>query len=148
VPANCQVILELSIAADYSMTVTAEVPSANIKQTTKVPLPRIPVPSIEDLRIEFDETRAMYEARLENAPSGPEKMKIAAECERIIAEATELLVEEHPEAFQISMLIKKLYLQAKQIPAALELTPPQHTMEALFAEARELHPRRSARSRS
>lgn len=140
VPSNTRGELQVSIAENYAMEVTASVPSLSISKTQKIQLEPLVIPSVEDLKHEFSSLCASYHSQLENSPAGEAKARVAAECDRIIEETEELLEDEHPERMQIYMNIKRLFLKIKQLPVAGTFTPTSAEMEARFQQARGLLP--------
>lgn len=145
VPANSKVELELEIGADYAMRVTGAVPNTPIRKTQEVRLKAPPVRTPEELKEEFDREQAKYESQLANVPNSPQKARIAAECARVIEEIEDLFKSEFPEKVQIEMLIKKLIVLTKSLPASGSLTPPKADVDALFDEARSLLPKAEAK---
>lgn len=140
VPPNCQVDLVLEINTDYAMQFTANVPSTNVSSSQAIQLIPPPVPTVEELRHRFAELKTLYRSQLENTPDGPAKARIAAECDRLVEEAEELLNEDHPERMQADMLLRRLFLQVKQLAAGGGLKPPKAEVEAQFRKARKLLP--------
>ncbi|QDU18946.1 Hsp70 family protein [Urbifossiella limnaea] len=144
-PANSKVELELEIGADYAMRVTAAVLNTPIRKSQQV---RFTAPSVrtpEELKAEFARERLRFESRMAYVPDGPQKARIAAECERVIAEIEDLFRPEFPEKVQIEMLFKKLIVLTKSLPASGSLVPPKAEVDALFDEARSLLPKAEAK---
>ena len=90
------------------------------------------------LREEFAQLKRVYGEALENTPDGPNKARVAAECDRLVEETEELLAAEIAEKLQIYMNNKKLMLLTKQLGGAL--SPPKAEVDEMFEEARGLLP--------
>lgn len=140
VPAHCQVDLTVKIDTDYSMTVTASVPSANISKTQEVQLTKPVIPNSEELKSDYANLKVKYLSALENSPDGPKKARIAAEADRALEEIAELVEDEHIERMQMYLLLKRLALLTKELLSAGQLSPPKKEMDRKFAEIRRLLP--------
>jgi len=138
VPANTRGELQVSIAENYAMEVTASVPSLSISKPRKIQLAPLEIPALERLDQDFRELCASYRAQLENSPDGEAKARVAAECDRLIEETKALFEDGHPERMQIYMNIKRLFLKIKQLPVTGTFSPPPAEMETRFQRAREL----------
>ncbi len=138
VPAACRVELEIEIGADYTMKATAIVPSANITKTQEVKLQPLAVPSLEQLKAEFDKVKQDFRSLLQNTPDGEQKARIGAEGDRVIEEIEGHLRGDLPEQLQTYLLVKKLFLLAKSLSVVGGLSPSRAVMDEKFAKAREL----------
>ena len=138
VPASCRVELEIEIGTDYTMKATAVVPSANITKMQEVKLQPLAVPSLEQLKAEFCKVRQEFQSLLQNTPDGEQKAKLGAEGDMLIDELDAHLRAEFPEQLQAYLLIKKLFLLAKQLSTVGGLTPSRPVMDEKFAKVHEL----------
>jgi molecular chaperone DnaK len=138
VPATCRVELEIEIGADYTMKVTAVVPAANITKTQEVKLQPLAIPSLEQLKAEFQKVSQDFQSLLQNTPDGEQKARIGAEGDLLIEEIDAHLHADFPEQLQTYLLIKKLFLLAKQLSTVGGLSPSRAVIEGKFAKAREL----------
>ena len=148
VPANCRVELEIEISEDYELKATAQVPSASISKTIDVKLPPVVVPPLDELREEYARVRSLFSSQMDNTPDGEQKARIGIEADRIIEEIEALLNAKFVERFQAHMLIKKLYLKAKELSLLGGLMPPRAELMKKIEKARSLWPKAVAKDAS
>lgn len=148
VPPRCQVDLTIKIDTDYSMTITASVPSEGVSKTRDVQLTKPVIPGSVELEAEYLDLKSRYQTALENTPAGPTKARIAAEADRILEEIQELFTDEHPERMQLYMLLKKLSLSTKELSNTGRLRPSKKEMDDQFAKARKLLPEAESKDAS
>lgn len=148
VPPRCGVDLKVKIDTDYSLTVTADVPTEKITKTHEVQLTQPVIPGSEILKEEYQDKKSDYDSALENTPDGPTKARVAAEADRIIEEIEELILEEHLERMQLYMLLKKLMLLTKELLSTGRLSPSKNEMDKKFAQVRKLLPQAEAKDDS
>lgn len=140
IPAGSAVEVELSITKEYQLTVTVNVPSANIKKTEQLKLSPLQIPTIEQLRKDFPDQCRQFNEQVKNSPTGERTASFAAEGYRLIDETEQLLGEQLPEALRIFLNIKRLAMLTLKMPRVAVFDPPKNALVDLLTQCRELLP--------